>query len=91
MKITKQQLRQIIKEELEKVMETVPNPEFRGRAQAGHSFEHASDAEKCKRIKAKYEEEKKKNPTSYGVEGDQFEMWIASVKRNHPGCLPDDA
>ena len=91
MKLTKSQLKQIIREELEKVMENVPNPEFRARAQAGHSFDHASDAEKCKRIKAKYDKYKEENPRSYGFEGDQFEMWVDKVKRDHPGCLPDDA
>jgi Cdc6-like AAA superfamily ATPase len=39
MKITKQQLKQIIKEELSSVLENVPNPEFRRAAHGGKSCE----------------------------------------------------
>jgi hypothetical protein len=91
MKITKTQLKQIIKEELSSVLENVPNPEFRARAQPAHSFEHAAAEEKCKRIKAHYDEWKEKNPRGYGFDGEQLEMWVKSVKKDHPGCLPDDA
>ena len=93
MKITKQQLKQIIKEELEKVIENVPNPEFRARAQAGHSDSHASPSEKCRRIQARYNKFKAEPAgyRSYGYDGDMFEQWVERTKRKHPECLPEDA
>ena len=56
MKVTKTQLKEIIKEELEAVIESFPNPEFSARAQKGHPFEHASEEEKCKRLQQNYDE-----------------------------------
>ena len=80
-----------LEEELEKVIENVPNPEFRDRAQAGHSDSHASDSEKCRRIQAVYNKYKEENPRSYGYDGDMFEQWVERTKREHPECLPEDA
>ena len=56
MKITKQQLKQIIKEELERVLENAPDPEFSARAQEGHPYRHASPTEQCRRDKLRYDE-----------------------------------
>ena len=78
-----------LEEELEKVIENVPNPEFRDRAQAGHSDSHASDSEKCRRIQAVDNKYKEEDPRSY--DGDMFEYWVDLTKREYPECLPEDA
>ena len=87
MKLTKTQLKQIIKEELEKVLETFPNPEFRARAQAGHSFAHAGGDEKCRRVRQEYNELAPK--TSYGFAGDQAMMSQERLLKKHGDCFSD--
>ena len=87
MKLTKQQLKQIIKEELEKVLETFADPEFRARAQAGHSFAHAGGDEKCRRVRQEYNELAPK--TSYGLAGDQAMMSQERLLKKHGDCFSD--
>ena len=54
MKLTKATLKKIIKEEIIKIIENVPNPEFRAKVRAGDEGRKniAHDAEKQHRLKA---------------------------------------
>ena len=96
MKITKQQLKQIIKEEIEKVIEIVPNPGFSAtRAQAApFGMRPPSESEKCRTIHAVYARLKAEPPgyRSKDPAGEiDLEEWVERRKREHPECFSRDA
>jgi hypothetical protein len=92
MKITKTQLKRIIKEELESALDEGFMDSIKGAfgKKEPAALEVSAD-EECASIKAEYEKGKKEHSRGYGIDSDRFDYWIERMKREYPGCLPDDA
>jgi len=96
MKITKQQLKQIIKEEIENTMDEGFMDSIKGALGMGAKSPASapSDSEKCRTIHAMYNKLKAEPPgyRSKDPAGEiDLEEWVERRKREHPECFSRDA